>query len=123
MELHEWTPGQLLFMALTAWDAYYDEPPIVDEERFWQTVSSTLNPREVLVLELRCGRRLGYRLTFAAVSSVLKRKRDGKIGLSRERARQIETKALRTLRHSTQFGLLLETSSVDTQEKIRRLRR
>jgi len=122
MELHEQTPGQMLFMTLTAWDAYYDEAPTVDEERFWQAVASTLNPREALVLELRFGRRLGYSLTLAAVGSVLKHQGDGSIGLTRERARQIESKALRTLRRPTWFALLLETTSVDTRDKLQRLR-
>jgi len=122
MELHERTPGQLLFMVLTAWDAYYDEAPTVDEERFWQAVASTLNPREALVLELRFGRRLGYSLTLGAVGSVLKQQRDGRIGVTRERARQIESKALRTLRRPTWFALLLETTSVDTRDKLQRLR-
>ena len=122
MELHERTPGQLLFMALTAWDAYYDEAPTVDEERFWQAVASTLNPKEALVLELRFGRRLGYSLTLAAVGSVLKWERDGSIGLTRQRASQIELKALRTLRRPTWFALLLETTSTDTRDKLQRLR-
>jgi len=122
MELLERTPGQLLFTALTAWDAYYDEVPTVDEERFWQVVASTLNPREALVLELRFGRRLGYSLTLRAVGSVLKHEGDGSIGLTRERARQIESKALRTLRRPTWFALLLETTSADTRDKLQRLK-
>ena len=122
MELHEQTPGQMLFMTLTAWDAYYDEAPTVDEESFWQAVASTLNSREALVLELRFGRRLGYSLTLGAVGSVLKQHRNGRIGLTRERARQIESKALRTLRRPTWFALLLETTSVDTRDKLQRLR-
>ena len=122
MELNEETPGQKLFMVLTAWDAYYDEVPTIDEERFWQAVASTLNPREALVLELRFGRRLGYSLTLGAVGSVLKRERDGRIGLTRERARQIESKALRTLRRPTWLALLLDTTSADTRDKLQRLR-
>ena len=120
MEVHEHTPGQLLFTVLTQWDWYYEELPTVDEERFWRVVASILNPKEALVLELRFGRRLEYRLTFNAVASVLKRDRDGRIGLSRTRAQQIEFKALRKLRHPTSRALWMEAASADTREKLLR---
>jgi DNA-directed RNA polymerase sigma subunit (sigma70/sigma32) len=109
-------------MVLTAWDSYYDEPPTIDEERFWQAVASTLNHREALVLEMRFGRRLGYSLTLRAVGSVLKKKRDGRIGLTGERARQIESKALRALRRPAWLALLLETTSADTRYRLQKLR-
>jgi len=120
MEVHEHTPGQLLFTVLTQWDWYYEELPTVDEERFWRVVASILNPKEALVLELRFGRRLEYRLTFNAVASVLKRDRDGRIGLSRTRAQQIEFKALRKLRHPASRALWMEAASADTREKLLR---
>ena len=120
MELREQTPGQLLFTILTQWDWYYEELPTVDEERFWRVMASTLNPKEALVLELRFGRRLGYSLTFKTVASVLQRDRDGRIGLTRERARQIESKALRKLRHPASRALWMEAASADTREKLLR---
>ena len=120
MVLRERTPGHLLFTVLTQWDWYYEELPTVDEERFWRVVASILNPKEALVLELRFGRRLGYRLTFNAVASVLKRERDGRIGLSRTRAQQIEFKALRKLRHPASRALWMEAASADTREKLLR---
>jgi hypothetical protein len=120
MELRERTPGHLLFTVLTQWDWYYEELPTVDEDRFWRVVASILNPKEALVLELRFGRRLGYRLTFNAVASVLKRDRDGRIGLSRTRAQQIEFKALRKLRHPASRALWMEAASADTREKLLR---
>jgi len=120
MELRERTPGHLLFTVLTQWDWYYEELPTVDEDRFWRVVASILNPKEALVLELRFGRRLEYRLTFNAVASVLKRDRDGRIGLSRTRAQQIEFKALRKLRHPASRALWMEAASADTREKLLR---
>jgi hypothetical protein len=120
MVLRERTPGHLLFTVLTQWDWYYEELPTVDEDRFWRVVASILNPKEALVLELRFGRRLGYRLTFNAVASVLKRERDGRIGLSRTRAQQIEFKALRKLRHPASRALWMEAASADTREKLLR---
>ena len=120
MVLRERTPGHLLFTVLTQWDWYYEELPTVDEERFWRVVASILNPKEALVLELRFGRRLEYRLTFNAVASVLKRDRDGRIGLSRTRAQQIEFKALRKLRHPASRALWMEAASADTREKLLR---
>jgi len=120
MVLRERTPGHLLFTVLTQWDWYYEELPTVDEDRFWRVVASILNPKEALVLELRFGRRLGYRLTFNAVASVLKRDRDGRIGLSRTRAQQIEFKALRKLRHPASRALWMEAASADTREKLLR---
>jgi len=120
MVLRERTPGHLLFTVLTQWDWYYEELPTVDEDRFWRVVASILNPKEALVLELRFGRRLGYRLTFNAVASVLKRDQDGRIGLSRTRAQQIEFKALRKLRHPASRALWMEAASADTREKLLR---
>ena len=120
MEGNEKTPGQLLFTVLSQWDWYYEDLPTIDEERFWQAVTSILNPKEALVLELRLGRRLGYRLTFDAVASVLKRDRDGRIGLTGTRAQQIEYKALRKLRHPKSRALWIEAASADTREKLQR---
>ena len=120
MVLRERMPGQLLFTVLSQWDWYYEELPTVDEDCFWQAVASILNPKEALVLELRFGRRLGYSLTLKAVASVLQRDRDGRIGLTRERARQIEYKALRKLRHPASRALWMEAASADTREKLLR---
>ncbi len=120
MEGNEETPGQLLFTILSQWDWYYEDLPTIDEERFWQAVASILNPKEALVLELKFGRRLGYRLTFDAVASVLKRDRDGRIGLTGTRAQQIEYKALRKLRHPTSRALWMEAASANTRGKLQR---
>jgi len=118
MERQEWTPGQQLFTAVApVWATYYDEAPVVDEERIWQVVASTLEPKEALVLELRFGRSLGYSLTLRAIGAVLKRGQDTGIGVTGERARAIEAKALRKLRHPTRFVLLLEATSPDTRKK------
>ena len=123
MERWEWTPVQKLFTAVDPeWDRHYDEPPVVDEERLWQAVASTLEPGEALVLELRFGRRLGYSLTLKAVGAVLKRQTGPGIGVSRERVRAIEAKALRKLRHPTRYKLLQEATSPATQEKSDRVR-
>ena len=118
MEQQEWTPGQQLLMDLNPiWDTYNEEAPIVDKERFWQAVALILEPREVLVLELRFGRRLGYSLTLRAVGAVLKRENDSGIGVTGQRASQIELKALRKLRRSHRFALLQKATSPDIQKK------
>jgi len=118
MERREWTPGRQLFTAVnTVWDTYYDEAPVMDEERIWQVVASTLKPKEALVLELRFGRRLGYSLTLRAVGAVLKREQDTGIGVTGARAGAIEAKALRKLRHPTRFVLFLEATSPGTRKK------
>jgi len=118
MERQEWTPGQKLYIAVNPiWDTYYDEAPDLDEECIWQTVASILEPREVLVLELRFGRRLGYSLTQRAVGAVLKREHDTGIGVTGARAGSIEAKALRKLRHPTRFVLLMEATSPGTRRK------
>ena len=123
MERWEWTPGQKLFAALHPdWDRYFEEAPSVDEERIWQVVTSTLEPREVLVLELRFGRRLGYSLTLRAVGAVLKRAQGTGIGVSRARAGGIEAKALRKLRHPVTYKALREATSPDTREKSEKVR-
>ena len=122
VERQEWTPGQKLYISVNPiWDTYYDEAPDLDEECIWQTVASILEPREVLVLELRFGRRLGYSLTLRAVGSVLKREQDKGIGVTGERARGIEAKALRKLRHPARFVLLQEATSPDTREKSEKI--
>jgi len=118
MERQEWTPGQKLYTAVNPmWKAYYEEAPALDEERIWQAVTSILKPREVLVLELRFGRRLGYSLTQRAVGVVLRRENDSGIGVTRQRASQIELKALRKLRHPHRFALLQGVTSPDIQKK------
>ena len=54
-------------------------------------IFNSLDPREVQILQLRYGLKDGRSLTLEQVGK--------KYGLTRERIRQIEAKALRKLRH------------------------
>ena len=61
-------------------------------------VLSTLSPREARILRLRFGLENGHPYTLEEVGH--------KFGLTRERIRQIEGKALRRLRHPFRARLL-----------------
>jgi len=115
----DWSPAQKLFVAvLPHWDRYYDEPPEVDEEVIWQVVTSVLETREVMVLETRFGRRYGRSLTLEDTSKLIPRHGGGKGGISRERVRSIEAKALRKLRHPKRSRPLKEAATPETIDKL-----
>jgi RNA polymerase primary sigma factor len=65
-----------------------------------EQVLSTLSPREARILRLRFGLENGHPYTLEEVGH--------KFGLTRERIRQIEGKALRRLRHPYRARLLRE---------------
>ncbi len=65
-----------------------------------EQVLSTLSPREARILRLRFGLENGHPYTLEEVGH--------KFGLTRERIRQIEGKALRRLRHPCRARLLRE---------------
>lgn len=66
-------------------------------------VLSTLSPRERAVVRLRFRR---TQITLAAIGHILPTKTGGKIGVTRERVRQIEAYALRRLRHPSRKKML-----------------
>lgn len=112
----DWSPAQKLFVAaLPHWDRYYDEPPEVDEEAVWQVVTSVLETREAMVLEIRFGRRYGRSLTLEDTGKLIPRHGGGKGGIGRERVRSIEAKALRKL--SRRSKLLKERATPETVAK------
>ena len=82
-------------------DFIEDEDTPLPTEAAWQEllreeiekVLSSLSPREARVLQLRFGLTDGYQHTLEEVGE--------KFGVTRERIRQIETKAIRRLRHPT----------------------
>jgi len=82
-------------------DFIEDEETPLPTEAAWQEllreeieqVLSSLSPREARVLQLRFGLADGYQHTLEEVGE--------KFGVTRERIRQIETKAIRRLRHPT----------------------
>jgi RNA polymerase primary sigma factor len=63
-----------------------------------EQVLSTLSPREARIIRLRFGLENGHPYTLEEVGQ--------KFGLTRERIRQIEGKALRRLRHPCRSRLL-----------------
>ena len=65
-----------------------------------EEVLDTLSPREARILRLRFGLENGHAYTLEEVGQ--------KFGLTRERIRQIEGKALRRLRHPCRSRLLKE---------------
>ena len=68
-----------------------------------EEVLSTLSPREACILRMRFGLPNGHAHTLEQVGR--------KFGLTRERIRQIEGKALRRLRHPRRARMLKEYSS------------
>ena len=66
---------------------------IVPEE-VWEEVLATLQPRQRLAIELR----FRDKLTLARAAPLMPRQ-DGGQGVTKERVRQMETKALRRCRH------------------------
>ena len=67
-----------------------------------EEVLSTLSPREACILRMRFGLPNGHAHTLEQVGR--------KFGLTRERIRQIEGKALRRLRHPRRARMLKEYS-------------
>lgn len=83
------------FRSLPEWMQEAPEPPLRrDQERVVACVLSTLTEREEAVLRLRAGQ--DY--TLEEVARVY--------GVTRERVRQIEAKALRKLRHPSRTAVL-----------------
>jgi len=94
--MEELTPAQKLYCAILGESADTINVPAVSTEQAENAISS-LALREQEVIRLRFGFK-GNPLTLDQVGIVLPRV-DGGIGVSRERVRQIEAKALRKLRH------------------------
>ena len=94
--MKELTPAQKLYCAILGETTEAMNVPVVSTEQAENAISS-LASREQEVIRLRFGFK-GKPLTLDQVGVVLPRA-DGGIGLSRERVRQIEAKALRKLRH------------------------
>ena len=90
------TPAQKLYCAILGETTDITNMPAISTEQAENAISS-LGLREQEVIRLRFGFK-GKRLTLEQVGMVLPRA-DGGIGVSRERVRQIEAKALRKLRH------------------------
>ena len=70
------------------------------EKESLETVLGTLAGRETLVIKLRYGLTDGTEYTLAEIGR--------RLGISRERVRQIEDEALRKLRHHTRVQYLQE---------------
>ena len=75
-----------------------------------ENVLHTLNPRERDVMRLRYGMEDGMARTLEEVGNLFK--------VTRERIRQIETKALRKLRQPSRSGILLEYVEGGMQEGL-----
>jgi RNA polymerase primary sigma factor len=122
----EVTPDRLQWMLQVSWTPISLEGPVGDDEESEfgmfvedeitpspsqtayenmlrervEQVLSTLSPREARILRLRFGLENGHPYTLEEVGQ--------KFGLTRERIRQIEGKALRRLRHPCRSRLLKE---------------
>ena len=72
-------------------------------------VLHTLTENEEAVMRLRCGLYGGKPLTLAEV--------EGRLGLTRERIRQIEAKAWRKLRHPARSKLLSKAGNITSYEE------
>jgi len=120
------TPDRLQWMLQVSWTPISLESPVGDDEESEfgmfvedeitpspsqtayenmlrervEQVLSTLSPREARILRLRFGLENGHPYTLEEVGQ--------KFGLTRERIRQIEGKALRRLRHPCRSRLLKE---------------
>lgn len=94
--MEEPTPAQKLYCAVLGETTDTTNMPVVSTEQVENAISS-LALREQEVIRLRFGFK-GKPLTLDQVGIVLPRAGGG-IGVSRERVRQIEAKALRKLRH------------------------
>ena len=77
-----------------------DELLVNADKESLERVLNTLTEREKLVVQLRYGLRDGSEYTLAEIGR--------RLGISRERVRQIEDEALRKLRHPTRESLLKE---------------
>ena len=75
---------------------------LIDEanRQIIETVFATLNEREANVLRLRFGMNVNHAYTLEEVGN--------KLGITRERVRQIEVRALRKLRNPTRMNVLRE---------------
>ena len=72
-------------------------------------VLHTLTEKEEAVMRLRCGLYGGKPLTLAEVEE--------RLGLTRERIRQIESKAWRKLRHPSRSKLLSKAGNITSYEE------
>jgi RNA polymerase primary sigma factor len=96
------------FPDTTISDVLVDESQVTPEEALLslsgkeslENILNTLLPREALVIQLRYGLTDGTEYTLAEIG--------GKLGISRERVRQIQEDALRKLRHPTRVQYLKE---------------
>lgn len=93
------TPGQKLFRAIFEPDIC--DIPEIDEEQFWKLIPQLFPyPRMVSILELRFGRITGSAMRLSDIAELTPRL-NGTSHVGAERIRQIESKALRLLRHPT----------------------
>lgn len=71
-----------------------------DNEQLIKSVLATLSPREANVIKMRFGLETGQAMTLEEIGM--------KYGVTKERIRQIEAKALRKLRNPIRLNILKE---------------
>lgn len=103
--IKDWTVGQRLARILLG-QAVAEDPPVVDENGLWRELKTILSERELLVLELRFGRKTGTVMTLHDVGKILPRLDGRGVGVAKERVRQLEAAALEKLNYPEHRGQL-----------------